>query len=125
MGLELTGRVKLSAAGNPSQSGHAKILLETDELILRGDVRARIARASIRSAVARAGTVRIAYDGGMLALSLGDAAEKFATKVLEAPKSRLEKMGITGADRAFLYCKIVIAVMPYSLLESRSRIYYI
>ena len=99
MGLELSGRATLTGAGTKSQTGLAKILLETDELILRGEVRAHIPRAQIRAAVARAGTVRLTFDGGSLALTLGAAAEKFVAKVLAPPKSRLAKMGIASGAR--------------------------
>ncbi len=98
MGLELTGHAVLTPAkgrtGIEKQTGDAKILLESDELILRGGVKAKIARATIRDVTSKAGTVRISADGCTLQLTLGDATDKFLAKLAQAPKSRLEKMGI-------------------------------
>jgi hypothetical protein len=98
MGLELSGAVRHTPNAGTAQSGVAKILLETDELILRGEVKARIPRRALTTAVAKRGVVTVAYDGGTLSLTLGDDAEKFVKKALEAPKSRLEKMGITSGS---------------------------
>lgn len=99
MGLELTARVTLTPNGGAAQSGDAKVLLESDELILRGGVRARIPRADVRDAGSRAGVVTLHYDGGTVVLRLGDDAPKFVKKLLEPVKSRLEKMGIAADTR--------------------------
>lgn len=99
MGLELKASVTLRAAGRDAQSGEAKVLLESDELILRGAVRAKIPRRDVTGATAKAGVVTVRYTGGSLALTLGDDAPRFLSKLQEAPKSRLEKMGITAGAR--------------------------
>ena len=100
MGLELTARVTLTPAGAAAQTGDAKVLLESDELILRGAVRARIPRGDVRDATTRAGVVTVRYAAGTLTLKLGTDAPKFVKKLLEPVKSRCEKMGISAGSRA-------------------------
>jgi hypothetical protein len=100
MGLELTTRVTLTPVGAAAQTGDAKVLLESDELILRGAVRAKIRRADVHGATTRAGVVTVRFAGGVLTLSLGDDAPKFVKKLLEPVKSRLEKMGVTAGAHA-------------------------
>jgi hypothetical protein len=105
MGLELAGTVTLSPTGDAAQSGDAKILLESDELILRGAVRAKIHRRDIVEAKGKSGVVTVRYTGGKLTLTLGDDAARFLKKLIEPPKSRLAKMGIVADSRV-----VVIAV---------------
>lgn len=99
MGLELTGRAILTGTGSVSQSGDAKVLLESDEIILRGAVRAKIHRRDILDAKRKAGVVTIRYADGALSLTLGDDAARFLAKLQEPPKSRLDKMGIAAGSR--------------------------
>ena len=94
MGVELTAAARLTPAGGAAQRGKVRVLLETDELILRGGVHVRVSRASLRHVRVSGGTVEVHYEGGTLHLTLGDAATKFAAKLAEPPKSRLAKMGI-------------------------------
>ncbi len=102
MGLELAGRARLSPTGAPAQEGDAKILLETDELILRGGVRGRVPLTTLRDVRVRAGVVTVEHAGGTLRLTLGDAAKKFAEKLTAPPKSRLEKMRIASGGEVVL-----------------------
>ena len=94
MGFETSGTVTHAPRRGAPTSGIAKVLVETDDLILRGGVKLSVPRSAIRDAVAKGTQVTVRYDGGVITLELGDAAAKFAKKVVEPPKSRLEKMGI-------------------------------
>lgn len=96
MGLELKAVARLQPAGAPAQRGEVRVLLETDELTLRGDVRARVPRSALRDVRVKGDSVVLNYGAGTLRLTLGDAATKFAAKLAELPRSRLEKMGIGG-----------------------------
>ena len=99
MGLELSGRARFAPKGAPEQSGTCKVLLETDALILRGDVRASVPRDAITGVAVRDGTVHIVSKLGTISIVLGNSAEKFAAKLREPPKTRLEKMGIGAGSR--------------------------
>jgi hypothetical protein len=108
MGFETTARARFVPVSGDVQDADARVLVETDELILRGGVRARVPRTELNDVRVRAGTVTIRYSGGTLALTLGDKAKGFADRLTAAPRSRLEKMGIaaggsivvTGVDDA-------------------------
>lgn len=88
MGNELHCRVRF---GNQESEG--KALLETSELIFRGDFRLKIPFSTIKSAKAVDGELRLQTPDGLAVFHLGPAAEKWREKILH-PKSRLEKLGI-------------------------------
>ena len=94
MGLELAGRARLSPRGGSVTEGAAKIHLETDHVIVRGEVRAKIPRSEILEVTVRGETVTVRHAGGMLSVTLGGVAQKFAERLVAPPKSRLEKMEI-------------------------------
>jgi hypothetical protein len=75
------------------QVSQGKALLETSELIFRGDFRLKIPFASIKSVKAAGGELRVQTAGGLAVFGLGDAAEKWCHKILH-PKTRIEKLGV-------------------------------
>ncbi len=88
MGSELLCKLR---SGGKEATGRA--LLETDEIIFRGDVRLKIPLASLKSVIARDGELHLQWPEGSAVLEVGDYAEKWAHKILH-PKSRTEKLGI-------------------------------
>jgi hypothetical protein len=74
-------------------SGEGKALLETDEVIFRGDFRARVPLREISRVDAKRGVLSLTWPGGTLSLDLGDAAEKWA-EAIRHPKSVIEKLGV-------------------------------
>lgn len=77
------------------QQRPGKALLETSELIFRGEhaFRLRIAFSTIKSAKAVDGELRLQIADGLAVFQLGPAAEKWCEKILH-PKTRLEKLGV-------------------------------
>jgi hypothetical protein len=78
-----------------------KALLEAGELILRGDVRAKMQRkvAFRKMAAVRAegGLLRFEVDGTAVSLTLGEEmAEKWAKAMVTPPPSLAKKLGITA-----------------------------
>jgi hypothetical protein len=69
------------------------VLLETNELIFRGDFRLKIELASITALDANAGTLRVTWPGGVAAFALGDRSTAWADKIRN-PKGRLDKLGV-------------------------------
>jgi hypothetical protein len=75
-----------------------KALLESDELILRGEHRARIAFASLDSVEAEDGRLTVYAGGEPIVLELGPAAARWADKMLHPP-TLLDKLGVKDGQR--------------------------
>lgn len=88
MGLETICRVRNGAAVH-----EAKVLLETDELIVRGPARQRIPFSAVRNVAAAAGELRVDHERGTTVLELGDAAVKWAERI-RSPRTLLDKLGV-------------------------------
>ena len=88
MGIETTCRV----------SAELKVLLETDEIIVRG----RIPFAAINSAKAEGGRLLLRTSSGDIELQLGKSAENWAERI-KSPKSLIDKLGVKhGANVSVL-----------------------
>jgi hypothetical protein len=70
-----------------------KALLETSEILFRGEFRLKIPFQAMKSVKAVDGELLIDFPEGRAAFVLGSQAEKWAQKILH-PKSRIEKLGI-------------------------------
>ena len=88
MGQELLCTVR---SGGKTASG--KALLETSEIIFRGEFRLKIPFASLHSVVSHDGELHLQWPDGSAVFELGKQAEKWAHKILH-PKSTAEKLGI-------------------------------
>jgi hypothetical protein len=75
------------------QQSEGKALLETSEILFRGDFRLKILFSTIKSAKAVDGELRLQTGEGLAVFYLGAAAEKWCDKILH-PKSRIEKLGV-------------------------------
>jgi hypothetical protein len=75
------------------QQSEGKALLETSEILFRGDFRLKIPFSTIQSAKAVDGELRLQTAQGAVVFGLGPAAEKWRDKILH-PKSRIEKLGV-------------------------------
>jgi len=88
MGHELLCKAR---SGGKTASG--KALLETSEVIFRGDFGLKIPIVSLKSVIARGGELHLKWPDGSVVLELGEQAEKWAHKILH-PRSTAEKLGI-------------------------------
>jgi len=75
------------------QESEGKALLETSEILFRGEFRLKIPFATIKSAKAVDGELRLQTVEGLAVFHLGAAAAKWCDKILH-PKSRIEKLGV-------------------------------
>jgi hypothetical protein len=75
------------------QQSEGKALLETSEILFRGEFRLKIPFSTIKSAKAVDGELRLQTTEGLAVFHLGAAAEKWRDKILH-PKSRIEKLGV-------------------------------
>jgi hypothetical protein len=82
------------------QSG-GKVLLETSEILFRGEFRLKIPFSTIKSAKAVDGELRLQTAEGIAVFHLGAAAEKWCDKILH-PKTRIEKLGVKPGAKVSL-----------------------
>lgn len=100
MGNEATCRARFG-----KQESEGKALLETNEVLFRGDFRLKIPFSSIKSAKTAEGELRLQTADGLASFQLGDAAGKWLEKILH-PKSRMEKLGVKPAAKVSLIGKL-------------------
>lgn len=97
MGREAAGEIRFDGKAGPG-----KLLLEAEGLILRGTVRAQIARDAIHSFEVAGETLRIETQAGLVEADIGaQAAAVWVRALAKAPPTLAEKLGI-GPDRAVL-----------------------
>jgi hypothetical protein len=75
------------------QKSKGKALLETNELIFRGDFRLKVLFTSLKSAKAVNGKLQLETPEGLAVFELGEQAAKWCDKILH-PKTRIEKLGV-------------------------------
>jgi hypothetical protein len=95
------------AASLGKQKARGKALLETSELIFRGEdggLRLTIPFASVKSAKAMNGELRLEIPEGLAVFVLGANAEKWCEKILH-PKTRSEKLGVKANETVCLLGK--------------------
>jgi hypothetical protein len=94
VGLEAACTAKLGAAAS-----RGKALLETTELVFRGDFRVRVPLSEVKSVRVDGGRLSLRFRGQALTLELGAAAaERWADKIRHPP-SRLDKLGVKPTSR--------------------------
>jgi len=98
MGNELKCRVRFG-----KQESEGRALLETSEILFRGDFRLKISFSTIKSAKAVDGELRLQTSDGLAVFEVGTGtAERWLEKILH-PKSRIEKLGMKpGAQVSLL-----------------------
>ena len=95
------------AASLGKQKARGKALLETAELIFRGEdggLRLTIPFATVKSAKAVNGELRLEVPEGLAVFVLGANAEKWCEKILH-PKTRSEKLGVKTNETGCLLGK--------------------
>ena len=93
MGRELQCTVR---SGGKHSVG--KALLETNDILFRGEPRLKIPLASLTSVAAKNGELNLKWPEGSAVFELGEQAEKWAHAILH-PKSVAEKLGVKPGSR--------------------------
>jgi hypothetical protein len=97
MGNEVKCRVRFG-----KQESEGKVLLETSEIIFRGDFRLRIPFATMKSVKVVDGGLQVRTGEGLAIFEVGaGTAEKWREKILH-PKSRIEKLGVRAGSKVTL-----------------------
>ena len=79
-------------------SHEAKVLLETDELMVRAPFRMKVPFAEATNVEADGGALNLRWKSRELRIDLGDQAAKWAEKIRN-PKSVVQKLGIKSGQR--------------------------
>ena len=87
------GREAICHAKFGRESGEGRALLETDDLLFRGDFRVKVPLKDITAAKVKDGVLTVEWPDGRLALSLGRSADKWA-QAITSPKTVVEKLGV-------------------------------
>lgn len=93
MGNELLTRVEIG-----DEAAEAKALLETEEIVIRGALKAKIPFAEIKDVAAENGVLRFRWKSSDVRIHAGNDAAKWADKIRN-PKSVIEKLGIKSGQR--------------------------
>jgi hypothetical protein len=88
MGNEIKCRARFG-----KQVSEGRALLETSEIVFRGQFRLKIVFPEIQTLEAVDGELRVRTAEGLAVFEIGEAAEKWREKILH-PKTRLEKLGV-------------------------------
>lgn len=99
MGQEIRCRVDFG-----KQSSEGKALLESVEIIFRGEFRLKIPFQQITTLEAADGKLNVRYPDGLAVFHLGKAAEKWADRIRNPP-SRLDKLGVKAGTKVQLIGK--------------------
>jgi len=83
------------------QTSAGKALLETSEVLFRGEFRLKIPFTTIKSAKAADGELHLQTADGLAVFEIGPAAEKWREKILH-PKTRIEKIGVKPGEKISL-----------------------
>src|SRR5689334_9986192 len=85
------------------EAAEVKALLETAELILRGDLRRRVPLADIREVAVRADELQFRVGPSRVALTLGaKAAASWAKKLTTPAPSLRERLGLGATEKALV-----------------------
>lgn len=87
------GRELICTVRHDGKTSSGKALLETTEILFRGDFRLKISLPSLKKVVASDGELHLKWPGGSAVFELDGQADKWAHKILH-PKSSLEKLGL-------------------------------
>lgn len=111
MGAESSCRIEVDGV-----VAEAKVLLETDELVVRGAMRLKIPFRQVKGATAADGILHIRWIDHRASFDLGPQAAKWAEKILN-PKSVIDKIGVKSGQTV----SIVGEIDPQFIAQMESR----
>jgi hypothetical protein len=103
------------------QAGLCKVLLESNELIVRGELRRRVPMASLRDVSVNNDELQFTVDGCAVSISLGSAlAERWAKALSTPPPSLAKKLGISPASRVLVLGEIQSKELDAAIVEAET-----
>jgi hypothetical protein len=103
MGYETKCRTRVTDSAGVREAD-ATVLLETDDLIVRGEARVKIPRTEIQDVKTRGDKLTVVSPQATVVMTLGpDAAAKWAKKIQEPPKPLIDKLDVKPTAKVWLY----------------------
>jgi hypothetical protein len=103
MGYETKCRTRVTDASGVREAD-ATVLLETDDLVVRGEARIKVPRRSIQDVKARGNELTVISPNATVVMTLGaDAAAKWAKKIQEPPKRLIDKLDVKPTAKVWLF----------------------
>jgi len=116
------GREAVAMCRWQGKVAEVKALLESHEIILRGDIRAKISRATISAPKIDKDALVLRADGETLRLELGlKEAEKWLAALLKPLPSLAEKLGVSKSSKAFVIGKVDDAELKTALVGAATK----
>jgi hypothetical protein len=113
------GRETVAVAHWNGKTAEVKALLEATEIILRGEISAKISRLAITSISVDNDTLFVQSSGQLLRLDLGHAeATKWVTILSKPPPTLAQKLGIDATRKAFVIGHVDDEELAKVLLDS-------
>lgn len=101
------GREATTYAEVGSEAGEVRAVLESTELILRGEIRRRVAKTAMRQVRVEGDTLRFRANDETVVLHLGvKVAQSWAAAIAKPPPSLREKLGLGAHANALLMGEI-------------------
>jgi len=94
VGYETRCVARVRDSSGATREAEATVLLETDELVVRGPARVRVPRAAITDVRTEGGTLTVTHAHGTLSLALGADSEKWRARLAEPPKALIDKLDV-------------------------------
>jgi hypothetical protein len=102
MGYETKCHTRVTDASGVREAD-ATVLLETDDLIVRGEARVKIPRRAIQDVKTRGDKLTVISPQATVVMTLGsDAAAKWAKKIQEPPKRLIDKLDVKPTAKVWL-----------------------
>ncbi|MGA2569037.1 MAG: hypothetical protein ABSF23_00825 [Terracidiphilus sp.] len=115
------GRESLCTCEWNGETAQVKALLESAELILRGEFRRKIPFAQIKSVRVEGGRLRFKVGGDAVAVDLGQAlAEKWKKSILTPLPTLAKKLGITPESTVWVVGAVDDAALAAAIDEARA-----
>ena len=112
MGYETKCRVHVDDGSGKARVADATVLLETDELVIRGEARIKVPRRDIKQVARRGGIVTVTAPSATVKLTLGEpAATKWEEKLKEAPKRLIDKLDVEPNAKVWLLAFVYFTVV--------------
>jgi hypothetical protein len=114
------GREATCACNWNAETARVKALLEPPEMILRGELRARIPFAKMKRVKAVGGDLCFNFGADNVRLALGEAmAAKWAEAILKPPPTLAKKLGVLPGMKVQMLGKIDDEALSEALSEAR------